>query len=103
MHGLLSTLLSAKIDVSDKKEILKQEYDIETSVELEGGLRTMCNLADEIEEDGIAKGIAKGKAEGMLETLVSLVLKGSITKEEAVQMAEMNENEFDEILAKAQK
>ena len=115
LHGLLSTLLSAKIDVSDKKEILKQEYDIETSVELEGGLRTMCNLADEIEEDGIAKGMkkgmevgkvegkAEGKAEGRLETLVSLVLKGSITKEEAVQMAEMNENEFDEILAKAQK
>lgn len=111
LHGLLSTLLSAKIDVSDKKEILKQEYDIETSVELEGGLRTMCNLADEIEEDGIAKGMKKGmevgkvegKAEGRLETLVSLVLKGSITKEEAVQMAEMNENEFDEILAKAQK
>ena len=75
----------------------------------------MCNLADEIEEDGIAKGMkkgmevgkvegkAEGKAEGRLETLVSLVLKGSITKEEAVQMAEMNENEFDEILAKAQK
>ena len=103
--------MSAKIDVSDKKEILKQEFDIETSVELEGGLRTMCNLADEIEEDGIAKGMkkgmevgkAEGKAEGRLETLVSLVLKGSITKEEAVQMAEMNEHEFDEILAKAQK
>ena len=99
LHGLLSTLLSSKINVSDKKEILKQEFDIDSSIELEGGLRTMCNLADEIEEDGIAK----GKAEGMLETLVSLVLKGSITKEEAVQMAEMNENEFDEILAKAQK
>ncbi len=107
LHGLLSTLLSAKINVSDKKEILKQEFGIQTTVEVEGGLRTMCNLADEIEEDGIAKGMKKGmevgKAEGRLETLVSLVLKGSITKEEAVQMAEMNENEFDEILAKAQK
>ena len=107
LHGLLSTLLSSKINVSDKKKILKQEFDIDSSIELEGGLRTMCNLADEIEEDGIAKGMKKGmedgKAEGRLETLVSLVLKGSITKEEAVQMAEMNENEFDEILAKAQK
>ena len=99
LHGLLSTLLSAKINVSDKKEILKQEFGIQTTVEVEGGLRTMCNLADEIEEDGIAK----GRAEGMLETLVSLVLKGSITKEEAAQTAGMNAKEFDEVLAKVQK
>ena len=111
LHGLLSTLLSGKIDVSDKKEILEREFDIETSVEVEGGLRTMCNLADEIEEDGIAKGRAEGrvegkaegKTEGMLETLVSLVLKGSITKEEAAQTAGMTEKEFDEVLSSTQR
>lgn len=59
----------------------------------------MCNLADEIEEDGVAKGIAKGK----VETLVSLVLDGIITKEEAAKRAEMTEKEFDEVLAKLQK
>ena len=107
LHGLLSTLLSSKINVSDKKKILKQEFDIESSIELEGGLRTMCNLADEIEEDGIAKGIAKGmevgRAEGRIETLVSLVLEGIITKDEATKRAGMNEKQFDEVLAAVQK
>ena len=95
LHGLLSTLLSAKIKVSDKKVILKHEFDIESSVELEGGLRTMCNLADEIEEDGVAK--------GKVETLVSLVLDGIIAKDEAAKRAGMNEKEFDAALAKLQK
>ena len=42
-------------------------------------------------------------AEGKLETLVSLVLEGLITKEEATKRAGMNEKEFDEILSSARK
>ena len=57
---MLSTLLSEKLLPEEKEKILSDEYDIETSKELEGGLRQMCNLSDLVEERGIEKGIEKG-------------------------------------------
>ena len=48
----------------EKETILYNDYGIETTVELEGGLREMCNLSDLIEERGIAKGIEQGIEQG---------------------------------------
>lgn len=55
LHGLLSTLLSETLEPIEKKEILKQKYKIETSVELEGGLFNMCNLSDLVEERALKR------------------------------------------------
>ena len=65
LHGLLSTLLSAKLAPDEKKEILHQEYGFVTTVELEGGLSGMCNLSDLIEERAVERGLARGMAQGM--------------------------------------
>lgn len=73
LHGLLTTLLSKKLKPSEKKEILEREYDIETSVELEGGLESMCNLSDLIEEHATARGMAKGLEQGKEQGLEALV------------------------------
>jgi len=64
LHGLLGTLFSEKLRPNQKKEILNKEYNIATSVELEGGMNDMCNLSDLIEERGIEKGIEKGIERG---------------------------------------
>ena len=60
MHRLLTTVLSEKLTPQEKQKIMKENYDIVTTVELEGGLVRMCNLSDYIEEKGIEKGIEKG-------------------------------------------
>lgn len=60
LHQLLNTVLSEKLTPQEKQKIMKEEYHIVTTVELEGGLAKMCNLSDYIEEKGIEKGIEQG-------------------------------------------
>lgn len=91
-------LLSTSIKVKDKKQVLKQEFDIDTSVELEERMRNMCNLADGIE----ARGVAKGRAEGRTETLVTLVIDGLLDKEVAADRAGLSIERFDELIASMQ-
>ncbi len=86
LHGLLNTILSNKLKPEEKKTILKQEYNIAISVELEGGLVSMCNLSETIAEKTVIK------------TLISLVEKGRLTKEEAAEEIDMEVEAFEELL-----
>ena len=92
LHKLLSIVLSDKLQPAEKKGILKQKYDIVTSVELEGGLVSMCNLSEAIAE----KNLKQGLEQGMLQTLVSLVQKGMLTIEAAAQEANMEKEDFEQ-------
>ena len=56
--------LSDKLSPREKEKILEEEYEIETTVEMEGGMQQMCNLSERIEERGIKKGIEKGIEKG---------------------------------------
>lgn len=85
LHGLLDTLFSPELSPLEKENILYNDYHIETTVEMEGGLREMCNLSDLIEERGIEKGIEQGK----LTTLIALVQDGLLSVEEAAKRADM--------------
>ncbi len=58
---MLSTLLSQKLTPKEKEKRLSTDFDFETSTELEGGLREMCNLSDLVEERGIEKGRLEGR------------------------------------------
>ena len=75
LHGLLSTLLSEKLTPKEKENRLSTDFNFETSIELEGGLRQMCNYSDLIEERGIEKGRLEGRMEGRLEGRISLIQK----------------------------
>ncbi len=96
LHGMLTTLLSETLKPKEKKQILKEKYEFVTCVELEGGLERMCNLSERIEEKAIQKGIALGIERGMecgieqgeLLQLVSLVKKGILPLEIAMQEVE---------------
>lgn len=94
LHGLLNTVLSDRLKPEEKKTILKQEYDIAISVELEGGLVRMCNLSEAIAEKNLEQGIERGK----LELLSSLIEKGRLTKEEAAAEINMEPEAFERLL-----
>lgn len=50
---MISTLLSEKIDATNKQNILEQKYQIPMTKALRKEMNDMCNLADAIEEKGI--------------------------------------------------
>ena len=107
LHGMLSTLLSEKLTPKEKEAQLSNQYGFETSTELEGGLKQMCNYSDLIEEralekgieKGIEKGLEQGKLEGKLETLLSLVRDGLLSVEEAAKRSDMTLPEVQALLA----
>lgn len=75
LHRLLTTVLSEELTPEEKIETMKTEYDIVTTVELEGGLAKMCNLSDYIwekaTESGMQKGFEKGIEKGMRQGAVN--------------------------------
>ena len=98
LHGLLDTLFSQDLSPLEKENILYNDYHIETTVEMEGGLREMCNLSDLIEERGIEKGIKQGIEKGKLTTLISLVQDGLISIEEAAKRADMTVGDMQKLI-----
>jgi len=93
LHGMLSTLLSQNLTPEEKERILEHEYDIETSVEMKGGIRDMCNLSERIEQQGIEQGIEQ--------SLYSLVKKGLLKIEDAAKEINVTVEEFANKMEKA--
>lgn len=60
LHGLLTTLLSEKLSLEEKNDILNNRYGIAATLEMKEDMRKMCNLSDLIEERGIERGIDQG-------------------------------------------
>lgn len=54
---LLEVLLSSEKAISDKKQILQDEFAIQITEELQKEVSDMCNLSKGIEEKGIRTGI----------------------------------------------
>ncbi len=98
LHGLLDTLFSQELSPHEKENILHNDYHIQTTAEMEGGLREMCNLSDLIEERGIEKGIEKGIEQGKLTTLIALVQDGLLPLEEAAKRAELTVEDFQKLI-----
>ena len=51
-----------------KKKVLKDEFDMDTTTDMEEELRTMCNLSTGIYEQGVERGIAQDMERGMENT-----------------------------------
>jgi len=110
LHGMLSTLLSEKLTPKEKERHLSADYGFKTSIELEGGLKQMCNYSDLIEERALERGIERGMEKGMergvalgfeqgkLETLLSLVRDGLLPVEEAAKRSDMTVTEVQALL-----
>lgn len=57
---LLKVLLSSDRKPDEKKKILKEDFNIKMTRELESEVSLMCNLSKNIEEKGIRLGISQG-------------------------------------------
>ncbi len=98
LHGMLSTLLSQKLAPNEKEMHLSNEYGFETSIELEGGLKQMCNYSELIEERGIEKGVALGIEQGERLRLLSQIQKKLAKGKSLEQIADELEETVETIL-----
>ena len=58
------------------------------------GGETMCEIYDQIEQQGIEKGIQEGIQKGIQEGIISLYKKGIITLSDASKELSVSEEEF---------
>ena len=80
---MLNTVLSEKLKAEEKEQILTDNFGIEMERSEKGGMNTMCNLSDRIEQIGIGKGIEIG-----IEQTIGKLLK-KFTIEEVAEMVDM--------------
>ena len=76
LHGLLGTLFSTKLTPDEKMALLREEYGIETTVEVEEGMKRMCNLSDVIVEQGLQQGLEQGLQQGLEQGLQQGIQQG---------------------------
>ena len=94
---LLSVLLSSKLDIARKKEILVNDFGMVMTKELETEVSQMCNYSDGVEQQGIQKGIQ----EGTFRTLFSLVQSGLLKLEDAAKYINLSEEDFSKQMKEA--
>jgi hypothetical protein len=86
---LLETLLVSEKNAEQKLNILKTEYEIKVTKELEKEVSQMCNISKGVEEKGIQKGIQKG----LLQAIKNLMENADWSIEQAMKMLGISEEE----------
>ena len=105
LHRLLGALLSAKLDVNTKLDIIGNEFDIPLESNIRKDVNDLCNLSQGIKEqayaegteNGIVKGVAIGKREGIAETIIKMSRKG-YEAEQISDILDMTAEEVREII-----
>ena len=101
LHRLLGALLSAKLDVNTKLDIIGNEFDIPLESNIRKDVNDMCNLSQGIKEqayvEGTENGIAIGKREGIAETIIKMSRKG-YEAEQISDILDMTAEEVREII-----
>ena len=59
LHRLLGALLSSKLNVDEKLDIIENEFRIPLETDIRKDVSEMCNLSQGIEERGVEKGLAE--------------------------------------------
>lgn len=91
--GMINTLLSPGIPVTEKKQLLKDKYSMKMESGLSREVDLMCNLSGYVEERGIQKGVQQG--ENALGRLVNILLsKGEVENAQLVATDEEARKEF---------
>ena len=79
-------------------DTINKYVDVEDNEEVKEVLNTMCGLGESLEIKGFEKGIKQGIKQGSINTLISLIKKGRLTKEEAAQEINMDVEAFEKIM-----
>ncbi|HIU56482.1 MAG TPA: hypothetical protein IAA61_01550 [Candidatus Ornithomonoglobus merdipullorum] len=100
---MLDVLLTSSKTVGEKREILKSDFDIEMTDEMNEEVSIMCNLSQGILEKGLkqgrAEGIKEGRAEGLAEgianSLLNVMKTLKMTAEQAMETLNIPQNEHE--------
>ena len=85
LHRLLGALLSAKLDVNTKLDIIRNEFDIPLESDIRKDVNDMCNLSQGIKE--------QAHAEGLAEAVIKLSKKGY----NAAQISDLLDMEVEKV------
>ena len=94
---LLETLLSAKIEPEEKKQILQNEFDIKMTQAFDKEVTDMCNLSKGIIEESLAEGMEKG----IVIAIRKMMDKLKMTAEQAMDTMNISKDErskYEELL-----
>lgn len=94
---LLHLLFLAPMNAAEKKTILRDEYDIDLSGDMEKEMNIMCNLGEGIAERAMARGIEQGIEQGMargverekLSNLRNLIKNMKLSAEQAMSVLDV--------------
>ena len=85
LHRLLGALLSAKLNVDEKFDIIGNEFDIPLESNIRKDVNDMCNLSQGIKE--------QAHAEGLAEAVIKLSKKGY----NAAQISDLLDMEVEQV------
>ena len=109
LHRLLGALLSNRLTLGEKLDIIGGEYAIPMEEDLRKDVSAMCNLSQGIEEEGIAighaagleegrtAGLAEGHEAGLIEGEAGLILKMYKNGFTAEQIAAATDKDIKEV------
>ena len=109
LHRLLGALLSNRLSLGEKLDIIGGEYAIPMEEDLRKDVSAMCNLSQGIEEEGIAighaagleegrtAGLAEGHEAGLIEGEAGLILKMYKNGFTAEQIAAATDKDIKEV------
>ena len=101
LHRLLGALLSSKLKVDEKLDIIGNEFQIPLESDIRKDVSEMCNLSQGIEdrafERGTANGISIGKKEWLAEVVLKLIKKG-VSIEQVSDMLDMDIKDVQDII-----
>ena len=98
LHRLLGALLSNRLSLGEKLDIIGGEYAIPMEEDWRKDVRAMCNLSQGIEEEGIAIGEARGHAAGLAELILKMY-KNGFTAEQIAAATDKNVKEVEGMIA----
>ena len=62
---LMNVLLSSQTDVREKQRVMREEFHIAMTAELEVEVEALCNLSQGIYNEGFETGVEKGMEKGI--------------------------------------
>ena len=89
----LEVLFTSQLTANEKKLILENKYQILVDEKMKEDLKTMCNLADRIEEKALEKGMKIGIEQGIerekINSVISLMKNLHLTFEEVIKVLDV--------------
>ena len=89
---------SSTLSPQEKEDILEDEYGVEMTVDIEGGLKEMCNLSGLIEERGIKQCEEQGRHFERIAMIQKMIQNGF--SKEIILGLDYTEDEYAEAEAK---